>query len=93
MPSNLLLLSFCGSELETIFLGDPFLIMSASFAYFILIYIATRLIASGLTINEILSTMTWTPLYSFMGYYAMLGIQASVPAVLAGHQSSARCMG
>ena len=73
---------------DIIFLGDPSATMSGTNAHSIRGQVATHLLAAGLDIKEILSAMNWTSPSTFTRYYAMLGIQASVPAVLAGHRPS-----
>ena len=74
---------------DIIFLGDPIATSAGTHAHSIRGQVATHLLAAGLPIKEILATMNWVSSSTFTRYYAMLGIQASVNAVLAGHLPSA----
>ena len=69
---------------EIIFLGDPRASITGSHVHSIRGQVATRLLASGATVKEILAAMNWRSESTFFRYYAILGVQSSVRAVLAG---------
>ena len=71
------------------FLGDPLAINQGTHALTIRAQMAMHLMAARLSIKEILASMNWISPSTFTRYYAMLGVQASVQAVLAGHHPSA----
>ena len=70
---------------EVIFLGDPRASIVGSHVHSIRGQVATRLLASGASVKEILAAMNWKRESTFFRYYAILGVQSSVRAVLAGH--------
>ena len=69
---------------EIIFLGDPRATISGTHVHSIRGQVATSLLAAGATVKEILAAMNWKSDSTFFRYYAVLGIQSSVRAVLAG---------
>lgn len=69
---------------EIIFLADPRATILGTHVHSIRGQVATRLLASGASVKEILAAMNWKRESTFFRYYAILGIQSSVRAVLAG---------
>ena len=69
---------------DIIYLGDPNATSKGSNAHTIRAQVATHLFAAGLSVIEILASMYWRSSSTFTRYFAMLGIQTSVQAVLAG---------
>ena len=69
---------------EIIFLGDPRATISGTHAHTIRGQVATGLLAAGASVKEIVAAMNWKSESTFFRYYAVLGIQSSVRAVLAG---------
>lgn len=69
---------------EIIFLGDPRATVIGTHVHSIRGQVATGLLAAGASVKEILAAMNWKSDSTFYRYYAVLGIQSSVRAVLAG---------
>ena len=73
---------------EIIFMGDPNAKTKGSNPHSIRAQVASHLYAAGVSVKEILTTMNWQSTSTFTRYYAKLGIQSAVHAVLAGHRPS-----
>ena len=69
---------------EIVFLGDPRATVTGTHIHSIRGQVATGLLAAGASVKEILAAMNWKSDSTFYRYYAVLGIQSSVRAVLAG---------
>ena len=69
---------------DIIFLGDPRATISGTHTHSVRGQVATSLLAAGATVKEIVAAMNWKSDSTFFRYYALLGIQSSVRAVLAG---------
>ena len=69
---------------EVIFLGDPRATISGTHTHTIRGQVATAMLAAGASVKEIIAAMNWKSESTFFRYYAVLGIQSSVKAVLAG---------
>ena len=69
---------------DIIFLGDPNASLQGSHVHSIRGQVSTSLLAAGVSVKEILASMNWKSHSTFFRYYAILGVQSSVRAVLAG---------
>ena len=69
---------------EIIFLADPNADPTIR-VHSIRSQVASHLLAYGFSVKEIMASMNWKSSSTFTKYYARLGIQTAVKAVLAGH--------
>lgn len=69
---------------DIIFMADPNAVSSVK-VHSIRSQVASHLLASGVSVKEIVAAMNWRSSSTFTKFYARLGIQTSVKAVLAGH--------
>ena len=70
---------------DIVFKADPNTKLKGTNFHSVRKQVSTQLLFRGHTIQNILSRMNWKSNSTFRSFYALLGVQSSVDAVLAGH--------